>query len=76
MPDIHEPGLLEEGIGIFAVGDRTTCLTGGGVEVIPEFAEGGCFMRWTVGIVATRSPVDFDEFAEAAGGYVSFEFSG
>lgn len=72
--DIHEPGLLEEGIGIFAVGDGTACLTRSGVEVIPEFAEGGCFVRWTVRVVAARSPVDFDEFAEAAGRYVPFAF--
>lgn len=74
VTEIHEPGLLEEGIGIFAVGDRTTGLTGGGVEVLPELAEGGGFLGGTVGVVAARSPVDFDEFAEAAGCDVPIRF--
>lgn len=72
--EIHEPGLLEEDVGVVAIGDGTAGLAGGGVEVVPEFAKGGGFVRWARGVVAARSPVDLDEFAEAAGGYVSFTF--
>lgn len=73
MGNIHESGLLEEGFGVFAIGDRPTGLARGGVEVVPELAEGGGFVGWAVRVVAARSPVDFDEFAEPAGCYVPVE---